>query len=125
MPLGHHLHEYWKRFYARIFQDKGYDVTLEVSRHGGRVDVLATNNNEQIGIEIETGKSDVVSNVKQCLLSKFARIIVVATNQTALAKIERQLAQAGLVVPTRIQLVLRDELGKQLNSSSKNNRDAS
>ena len=113
MAKEHVVHEYWKRFYARIFQDRGYDVTIEASRHGGRVDVLATKKDERIGIEIETGKSDVVSNVKQCLLSKFARIIVVATNQTALAKIERQLAQAGLVVPARIQLVLRDELGKE------------
>ena len=88
-------------------------MIIEAPRHGGRVDVLATNDKEQIGIEIETGKSDVVSNVKHCLLSKFARIIVVATNQTALAKIERQLAQAGVVVPTRIQLVLRAELSKE------------
>ena len=113
IPRSFLVHEYWKRFYARIFQDKGYDVIIEASRHGGRVDVLATNDKEQIGIEIETGKSDVVSNVKNCLLSRFARIVVVATNQTALAKIERRLAQAGLVVPTRIQLVLRDELSKE------------
>ncbi len=75
--------------------------------------VLATKASESVAIEIETGKSDVVSNVKNCLLSGFARIIVVATNQTALAKIERQLAQAGLFIPRRIRLVLRDELSKE------------
>ncbi|MCZ6653621.1 MAG: hypothetical protein O7D91_11415 [Planctomycetota bacterium] len=65
-----------------------------------------------MAIEIETGKSDAVSNVKNCLLSGFEKVIVVATDEQALRKVERDLAQVGLIIPTRIQLLLRDELGK-------------
>ena len=114
---SHHLrllslvHEYWKRYYARLFEESGYRVELEAPRQRGtgRVDVLATNASESVGIEVETGKSDVVWNVKQDLLAAFDRVIVVATDESALRKVEEQLAQAGLIIPTRVEIVLRDE----------------
>ncbi len=102
-------HEYWKRFYARRFAEKGYKIELEAQRAGGRVDVLAVKNGERVGIEVETGKSDVVANVRNCLRSGFARVMVVATDEVAMRKVERQLAEAGLLIPTRVELGLRDE----------------
>lgn len=105
---GSIAHEYWKRFYAAHFKEQGYQVELEGRRQNGRVDVLATNDNETVAIEIETGKSDVVWNVKQCLLSQFKNVLVVATDEGALDKVELQLAKAGLIVPNRVKVVLRD-----------------
>jgi hypothetical protein len=64
---------------------------------------------KSIAIEIETGKSDVVWNVKQDLLSRFSTVLVVATDEGALDRVERQLAKAGLIVPKRINVVLRDQ----------------
>ena len=106
------MHEYWKRHYARLFGAAGYSVELEAPRPAatGRVDVLATNASERVGIEVETGKSDVVWNVKQDLLAGFDRVIVVATDESALAKIERQLAYHGLLIPRRVVISLRDGL---------------
>jgi len=105
---GSIIHEYWKRFYATLFREDGYHVELEAPRKNGRVDVHARKGAENIAVEIETGKSDVVSNVKQDLLSRFSKVLVVATDEGALNKIERQLAKAGLIISNRVNIVLRD-----------------
>lgn len=99
-------HEYWKRFYARRFSQKGYSVELEAPCGvGGRVDVLARKGLESVAIEVETGKSDVVSNVCNALRAKFTRVLVVATDRHALAKVERELAKTGLLLPGRINVL--------------------
>lgn len=100
-------HEFWKLKCADIFESEGYSVQLEAERRNGRVDVLVEKNGYRIGIEIETGKSDVVANVKSGLLSRFDRVIVVATGEKALGVVERQLAVAGLLIP-KVKIVLRD-----------------
>lgn len=105
---GSIVHEYWKRFYAEFFRGEGYRVELEALRNSGRVDVLAVKGSENIAVEIETGKSDVVWNVKQNLLSGFSKVLVVVTDKTALKKVEGQLAKAGLIIPKRVRVVLRD-----------------
>ncbi len=106
---GSIAHEYWKRFYAAFFRENSYQVELETPRNGGRVDVAGRKDGKSIAIEIETGKSDVVWNVKQDLLSRFSSVLVVATDEGALDRVERQLAKAGLIVPKRINVVLRDQ----------------
>lgn len=105
---GSIVHEYWKRFYASFFKEKGYSVELEAPRLNGRVDLFARKGTEKIAIEIETGKSDVVSNVKQDLLSGFSKVLVVATDESAHKKIERQLAKERLIIPDRVNVMLRD-----------------
>ena len=99
-------HEYWKRFYARLFEQQGYRVFLEAPRKRGRVDVLAVKGPERVAIEVETGKSDVIANVKNDLLSKFDQLLVVATKEKSMAKVERDLAQARLLVPNRVLVLL-------------------
>ena len=105
---GSIVHEYWKRFYAQRFREQGYQVEFEMSRKSGNVDVVARKGAENIAIEVETGKSDFVRNVKQDLLSGFDKIIVVATDKKALGKVEREFAKAGLMGIERIEIVLRD-----------------
>lgn len=50
-----------------------------------------------LAIEVETGKSDVVWNVKNCMRSRFDKVIVVATDDLAFKKVERDIAKAGLM----------------------------
>lgn len=57
-------------------------------------------------IEIETGKSDFVRNVKQDLLSGFDKVLVVATDKKALGKVEKDLAREGLIGFWRVEVVL-------------------
>jgi hypothetical protein len=106
---GSIVHEYWKRFYAQRFREQGYQVEFEVPQQSGRVDVVAKNDSEKIAIEIETGKSDFVRNVRQSLAAKYDKILIVATDKSAFRKIERGLAQAGLLIAGRVEIVLRDE----------------
>jgi len=102
-------HEFWKRYYAERFGNEGYTVAIEAPRRGGQVDVLATKGAKRVAIEVETGKSDVIANVRNCLASGFDQVIVVATNEAALTKVERELAKAGLLVAGRVKIMLREE----------------
>jgi len=110
-------HEYWKRYYARRFADQGYSVEVEAPRRKGRMDVLAvkgpengTRASETVAIEIETGKSDVVENVRQDLLSGFSKVLVVATDEKALRVVEKELAQPGLQATARVRVVIAGDV---------------
>ncbi len=106
---GSIVHEYWKRFYAQRFREQGYQVEFEVPRKSGRVDVVAKNESEKIAIEIETGKSNFLRNARQGLAAKYDKILIVATDKSAFVKIERGLAQVGLLIAGRVEIILRDE----------------
>ncbi len=58
----------------------------------------------RVAVEVETGKSDVVGNVKRALEAKVDRVIVVATDETALKVVERRLGEAGLLGIGRVAL---------------------
>ncbi len=103
---GSLVHEYWKRFYGRKFEQQGYEVDFEVPRKSGRVDVVACKKNERIAIEIETGKSNIVQNVKQDLIAKFDKVLVVATDKKAFEKVERELGRASLIISEKVEIVL-------------------
>ena len=64
---------------------------------------------ESVAVEIETGKSDFVRNVKQDLLSGFDKVLVVAVDKKALGKVEKELARAGLIIGGKVEIVLGDE----------------
>lgn len=100
------VHEYWKHWYAEHMKRHGFEAILEATRQGGHVDVLAFNEKCLIGIEIETGKSDFLSNLKNGLLSGFTKIFIVATSKKAREKIEKALVREGLLLPLRIRLIL-------------------
>lgn len=104
---GSLAHEYWKRWYAAQLEARGYTVQREAPRNTGWVDVLAQRQNETIAIEVETGKSNAVKNVREDLLSGFRRILVIATTPDAYAKMEEQLGAAGLL-SHRVTVVLRE-----------------
>lgn len=101
-------HEYWKRWWAEKYRRRGYKVVLEAPRRGGRVDVLAItpDGSEKIGIEVETGKSDVVGNIQNGLLSGFTKILVVVTDRGVLPRVERDLGRAGLLGGGRVEVVV-------------------
>ncbi|PHS04792.1 MAG: hypothetical protein COA78_16090 [Blastopirellula sp.] len=116
-PQASFTHEYWKRRVAYQLEDQGYKVMLEAPRKrgGGNMDISATRASESVAIEIETGKSDVVANVKRNLLNA-QKVIVVSTDEMALQKVEQKLAKAGLLLPGRLSIMLRDsELNQAMN----------
>ncbi len=102
-------HEFWKHHWAEKLREEGYKVQIEAPRVGGRVDVLATRADESVSVEIETGMSDVIGNVKKSLLSGFSKVVVVATDQAAMVKVEKELAESGLLIPIRVEIRFRDK----------------
>ena len=93
-------HEYWKHKIAEVLQAQGHDVAFEARlENGHHVDVVAERDGERRAVEIETGKSDVVGNVRRCLETGFNRIVVVATSREAHHIVERKLRRADLLKP--------------------------
>ena len=106
---GSLVHSFWQRYWGQRFREHGYIIDFEVSRQSsGRVDVVAQQDGRKIAVEIETGKSDFLWNIRQNLAAKYDRIIVVATDKTAFEKIEKMLAQESLLIPGRVELVLKE-----------------
>ena len=68
--------------------------------------MVATKVDERIVIEVETGKSDAVKNVRNGLRSRFEKVIVAAVDRKAIMVLERQLSRAGLILPSRVELIL-------------------
>lgn len=103
---GSIVHEYWKQYYAQRYAELGYHIALEVPRISGRVDVVARKDNQKLAIEIETGKSDFLRNIRQDLVAKYGKIIVVATDKSAFEKIKKSIAKEGLIIPDKVQIEL-------------------
>lgn len=59
-------------------------------------------------LEIETGKSNFIRNVQQDLAAKYNKVLVIATDKPAFEKIEKKLAQAGLLIPGRVELAIQN-----------------
>jgi len=100
-------HEFWKHYYAEVFMKAGYKVEIEAARKGGRVDVLAQKGAKSLGIEIETGNSNAVQNVRNCLRSRFDQVLVICTSKLAREKIESDLAKDGLFIRDRVRVALQ------------------
>lgn len=111
------VHEFWKHAYAEHYKSMGYTVQVEAPRDHGRADILAKKADESIVIEIETGKSDAVENVRLNLGSGVNRVVIVATDHSALARLDQLLTQAGFLPDDRIQLCVA-QLHSSLRESS-------
>lgn len=60
-------HEYWKYVVAERLRRKGYTVTEEHAIGGGQtVDLQGVRDEEQVFVEVETGRSDIIANAKKC-----------------------------------------------------------
>jgi hypothetical protein len=98
-------HEYWKRIIAQRLTDAGYAVSIEAPRIGsapGHADVVGLKAGELIAVEVETGRSDAVANVRHDLQAGYGRVLVACTDKGALAVVEGVLARSGLCVPPRV-----------------------
>lgn len=85
-------HTYWAHRVARTFEEKGYDVALEQPIDGnGIIDLVASRPGERVAVEIETGKSDIRTNLEKLQGLGFDRVVVVATSPSATAACQRAL----------------------------------
>jgi hypothetical protein len=59
----------------------------------GFTDIVATKAKHKIAVEIETGKSNWRSNIQKNIQSGFKNILILATNQATLQKINQEILE--------------------------------
>jgi len=83
-------HEYWKFRVGEHYRRKGYKVTFEYKIGDGKsVDLVAEKDGKRIAIEIETGKSDSIYNIRKDLEAGFENIVIIALDE----KTKKMIAQ--------------------------------
>ena len=85
-------HMYWMKQVKKKLENNGYKVKEEHPiGNGETVDLAIIGKSKKIAVEIETGKSDAIRNIRKCLDAGF-EVVSMATNSDALRKIT-ELAQ--------------------------------
>jgi hypothetical protein len=76
-------HEYWKHKVAASLREHGYTVEFEKAVDGHYADILANKGNETVAVEVETGKSDAMENVRRDLEAGYSVLCFVLTEKCA------------------------------------------
>jgi len=94
---GSFEHEYTKFRVGEHLRKKGYWVTYEYKLVEGKtVDLVAEKDGKKTAIEVETGKSDSVYNIKKDLEAEFDEVYSIAINNNIKEKILQELGKLGL-----------------------------
>lgn len=72
------VHRFWKDKVAGDYRAKGYEVSVEEFVNGCRPDIVARKDGKVVAVEIETGKSDYVGNVRRAVAAGFDEVVCVA-----------------------------------------------
>ena len=85
-------HEYWKQKVGEQYRRKGYEVTFEYKIGDGKsVDLVADKDCKRIAIEIETGKSDSIYNIRKDLEAGFDEIVILILDEKLRSIIEQNI----------------------------------
>ena len=99
-------HEYWKNRVADSFRSNGYRIMEEFAIGKGQaVDLVASNRDKRIAIEIETGKSDAVHNIRKALAAGFQTVYSVALDEKTKEKIALKLHKIGFPGNANIRVI--------------------
>jgi len=98
-------HEYWKHRVGEYYRKKGYRVTFEYKIGSGMsVDVVAEKDGKKIAIEIETGKSDSIYNIRKDLEAGFAAVWVVALYENIRKTITSHIVDSGIYDKQKVRV---------------------
>ena len=83
-------HSFWVQKAAKYFVNKGYEVSCEHPVKGnGAIDILAERGSEKVAVEVETGKSNVKTNLNKVRNAGFDRIVLVSTSPAAVTTCQK------------------------------------
>ena len=107
-------HEYWKCRVAKHLEDIGYETEIEFPIGEGKtVDILAVRDGQRLAIEIETGKSNVMDNIRKLSSSSFSESWVVCLNEDTKSRLLNDVNKLNVTQIPRIMIVSpRDLLRK-------------
>ncbi|MBN1794253.1 MAG: hypothetical protein JW844_04755 [Candidatus Omnitrophica bacterium] len=80
-------HKFWKLKIAEYYEKQGYHVSIEEDN----ADIAIRKGKNRIAVEIETGNSNHLKNIRRNLYSGFDSVICVPTNGTAQHRISEDL----------------------------------
>jgi len=104
-------HEYWKFRVGEYYRKKGYKVTFEYKIGEGKsVDVVAEKEGKKIAIEVETGKSDYVYNIKKDLDSGFDEVLIVVFSNSLKKDIMSKIDTINSKLLKKLNICLLSEL---------------
>ena len=104
-------HEYWKKRVAEHYEKLGYDVEIEKHIGDGKsVDIAASNSQETIAIEIETGKSDAVYNIIKDIEAGFDRVVSVVLKKELKKRIIDDMLKLNIEKKSIVKIIEFQEL---------------
>lgn len=104
-------HEYWKYRAGEYYRGKGYKVTFEYKIGEGKsVDLVAEKDGKRIAIEVETGKSDTVYNIRKDLRAGFDEITVICLCKEVKETVYSLLRETGLDNRDRVKLLALEDI---------------
>jgi len=99
-------HRFWVNKTAQYFEKKGYEIKKEHPVKGnGAIDILAERAGEKIAVEVETGKSDIKTNLSKIREANFDRIVLLATSPTAVTACQRIIREFHLEKEPTLELM--------------------
>ena len=99
-------HRYWVNKTAQYYQKQGYEITYEFAIKGnGLIDLLAEKPGKRIAIEVETGKSDIVTNIKKAPKAYPDKFIFVATCPQAVSMCQKAIDSVRQEIDMQIELL--------------------
>jgi len=97
-------HSFWVSRATKHFERKGYDVSCEHPVKGnGAVDILAEKGGTQVAVEVETGKSNIKTNLNKVRNAGFDRIVLVATSPAAVTACQKAVDSTERNQPPQIE----------------------
>ena len=114
-------HRYWVERIAGELKDAGLSAEKEVSLGSGRtVDLHATIAGKRIAVEVETGKSDWMANVRKCLETGIDRVVVAPTRRSL--RVAMLLALQSSVRRDHVAVVHASQVARHLIDESRDPR---
>jgi hypothetical protein len=90
-------HQFWIDKVAEQLKSAGYKVEREFPIGDGKtIDLAATKNEKRIAVEVETGNSDAIGNIKKCLDAEFDFVLCLAVGRKLADKAAEQLRDSEL-----------------------------
>ena len=112
-------HRFWKEKIAEYYESKDYDVAVEEEMNGS-ADIAISKGNERIAVEIETGNSDHLNNIRRNLYSGFDSVICVPTNRVAQYKILEDMNSHDFGKKVKVVLAFKFDVSLKTNPEKRN-----
>jgi len=99
-------HRYWVWQTADYYKRQGYEIIFEYAVKGnGKIDILAKRPGVRIAVEVETGKSAPLDNLKNANKASIDKFVFVATSPSAVSICKNIIEQTKDSIPYPVELL--------------------